>query len=106
MAAIMAVREFPPRFSLNSHVNTESRYGIKSAFRFFLLAYITERIINFFVNKEIYVSNKLQNGDYRYKFTLAPASELYNTQIIIIKHTIYVTIKPTHSKLYSKYTSV
>ena len=28
-----------PRFSLSSHVNTESRYGIKSCFRFFLLAY-------------------------------------------------------------------
>lgn len=95
MAAIMAVREFPPRFSLNSHVNTESRYGIKSAFRFFLCAYTTDNIIYVFVNKEIHVSDKLQNCDYRYKFTLAPASELYNTQIIIIQHTIYVTIKPT-----------
>jgi hypothetical protein len=28
--------EFPPRFSRNSHVRTESRYGIKSAFFDFL----------------------------------------------------------------------
>lgn len=32
MAAIMAVLEFPPKFSRNNHVRTESRYGIKSAF--------------------------------------------------------------------------
>lgn len=36
MAAIMAVFEFPPKFSRNNHVNTESRYGIKSAFFDFL----------------------------------------------------------------------
>lgn len=37
MAAIMAVLEFPPRFSRNNHVSTESRYGIKSAFFDFLV---------------------------------------------------------------------
>jgi hypothetical protein len=37
MAAIMAVLELPPKFSRNNHVNTESRYGIKSAFFDFLL---------------------------------------------------------------------
>lgn len=43
MAAIMAVFEFPPKFSRNNHVNTESRYGIKSAFFDFLFfdAYIS-----------------------------------------------------------------
>ncbi len=35
MAATMAVFEFPPRFSLSSHVSTESRYGMKSPFFFF-----------------------------------------------------------------------
>lgn len=37
MAAIIAVLEFPPRFSLSNHVSTESRYGIKSAFFDFLV---------------------------------------------------------------------
>lgn len=32
IAAIIAVFEFPPRFSRKSHVSTESRYGMKSAF--------------------------------------------------------------------------
>lgn len=32
IAAIIAVFELPPRFSRKSHVNTESRYGMKSAF--------------------------------------------------------------------------
>lgn len=36
MAAIMAVLELPPRFSRSSHVKTESRYGMKSAFFDFL----------------------------------------------------------------------
>lgn len=36
MAAIIAVFELPPKFSRNNHVNTESRYGIKSAFFDFL----------------------------------------------------------------------
>ena len=36
MAATMAVFELPPRFSLSSQVNTESRYGMKSDFFFFL----------------------------------------------------------------------
>ena len=35
MAATMAVLELPPRFSLSSHVSTESRYGMKSPFFFF-----------------------------------------------------------------------
>ena len=35
MAAIMAVLEFPPRFSLSSQVSAESRYGIYSPFLFF-----------------------------------------------------------------------
>ena len=35
MAATMAVLELPPRFSRRSHVSTESRYGMKSAFFFF-----------------------------------------------------------------------
>ena len=33
MAAIMAVLEFPPRFSRRIHVKTESRYGTKVSFR-------------------------------------------------------------------------
>lgn len=36
----MAVLELPPRFSRSSHVRTESRYGMKSDFFFFLLAYL------------------------------------------------------------------
>ena len=36
IAATMAVFELPPRFSLSSQVNTESRYGMKSDFFFFL----------------------------------------------------------------------
>src|SRR4051812_26715962 len=32
MAASMAVFELPPRFSLSSHVSTESRYGTNSLF--------------------------------------------------------------------------
>lgn len=36
MAAIIAVFELPPKFSRNSHVKTESRYGMKSAFFDFL----------------------------------------------------------------------
>lgn len=36
MAAIIAVLLLPPKFSLRSHVSTESRYGIKSAFLDFL----------------------------------------------------------------------
>lgn len=41
MAAIIAVFELPPKFSRNNHVNTESRYGMKSAFFdfLFLVAY-------------------------------------------------------------------
>lgn len=37
MAAIIAVFELPPRFSRNSQVNTESRYGMNSAFLDFRL---------------------------------------------------------------------
>ena len=42
MAANMAVLELPPRFSLSSHVSTESRYGMNSAF-FFLSAALASR---------------------------------------------------------------
>lgn len=37
IAAIIAVLLLPPKFSLSSHVNTESLYGIKSAFFDFLV---------------------------------------------------------------------
>jgi len=44
IAAIIAVFEFPPKFSRNNHVKTESLYGIKSAFFFFFVAYKETKI--------------------------------------------------------------
>lgn len=57
MAAIIAVFELPPKFSRNNHVNTESRYGIKSAFfdfLFFVAYQIKQGVISRLINCSLY----------------------------------------------------